>query len=49
MRPIRVLFLAACAVSAAIFLVLELSQPLEGFIKVSGAPLQNALRHLVQS
>lgn len=45
---VTVLLLGACAVSAAIFLVLELSEPLEGVIKVSGAPLQNALRHLGQ-
>jgi len=43
-----VLFLGACAVSAAIFLVLELSKPLEGFIKLSNAPLRNALQHLNQ-
>ena len=43
---LTVLFLGACAISAAIFLVLELNQPLEGFIKVSSAPLRNALLHL---
>lgn len=43
---VTVLFLGACAVSAAIFLVLELDQPLEGIIKVSAAPLQNALQHI---
>ena len=45
---LTVLFVGACAVSAAIFLVLELSKPLEGFIKVSNAPLRNALQHLNQ-
>jgi len=45
---LTVLFLGACAISAAIFLVLELNQPLEGFIKVSSAPLRNALQHLNQ-
>lgn len=45
---ITVLFVGACALSAAIFLVLELNRPLEGFIRVSSAPLQNALRHLIQ-
>ena len=45
---LTVLFLGACAVSAAIFLVLELSKPLEGFIKISNAPLLNALQHLNQ-
>jgi hypothetical protein len=41
-----VLSIGACAISAAIFLVLELNQPFEGFIKVSSAPVFNALRHL---
>lgn len=45
---LTVLFFGACAVSAAIFLVLELSKPLEGFIKLSNAPLRNALQHLNQ-
>ena len=36
----------ACAVSVAIFLVIELNQPLEGFIKISNAPLRNALQYL---
>lgn len=43
---IVVLSVGACAISAAIFLVLELNQPLEGFVKVSNAPLRNALQHL---
>ena len=43
-----VLFVGACAVSAAIFLVLELNQPLDGLIKVSSAPLRNALQHVGQ-
>jgi hypothetical protein len=43
---LTVLFLGACAISAAIFLVLELDQPLQGLIKVSSAPLRNALLHL---
>jgi hypothetical protein len=41
-----VLFVGSCAISGSIFLVLELNQPLDGIIKVSGAPLMNALRHL---
>ena len=45
---LTVLFIGACAVSAAIFLVLELSKPLEGFIKLSNAPLRNALQYLDQ-
>lgn len=46
---LTVLFLGSCAISAAIFLVLELDQPLEGFMKVSSAPLRNALQHLNDS
>jgi len=45
---LTVLFLGACAISAAILLVLELDRPLEGFIKVSSAPLWNALQHINQ-
>jgi hypothetical protein len=45
---LAVLFVASCALSAAIFLVLELNRPLDGFIKVSNAPLRNALQHLGQ-
>jgi len=45
---LTVLFLGSCAISAAIFLVLELDRPLEGFIKVSDAPLRNALQHINQ-
>ena len=43
---LTVLLVGACAVSAAIFLVLELSKPLEGVIELSSAPLRNALHHL---
>jgi hypothetical protein len=45
---LTVLFLGACAISAAIFLVLDLDRPLEGFIKVSSNPLRDALTHLDQ-
>ena len=45
---LTVLFVGACAVSVAIFLVLELNRPLEGFIRISNAPLRNALQHLNQ-
>ena len=45
---LMVLFVGACAISAAIFLVLELNQPLDGLIKVSSAPLQNAMEHMGQ-
>jgi hypothetical protein len=45
---IAVLFVCACSVSAAIFLILEMSQPLTGTIKASNAPLLKALEHLGQ-
>jgi hypothetical protein len=45
---ITVLFVGACAVSAAIFLVLELNRPLDGLVKVSSGPLRTALQHLGQ-
>lgn len=45
---ITVLFVGACAVSAAIFLVLELNRPLDGLVKVSNGPLWTALQHLGQ-
>ena len=43
-----VLFVCACSMSAAIFLVLEMNRPLDGFIKVSSAPVRKALEHLGQ-
>jgi len=43
---LTVLFVGACAISAAIFLVLELNHPLDGVIHVSNAPLVNALSHV---
>ena len=45
---LTVLGVGACAIAAAIFLVLELNQPLDGMIKISSAPLLNALAHLGQ-
>jgi len=45
---VTVLCVGACAVSAAIFLVLELSRPLDGIVKISSAPMWNALQHLGQ-
>ena len=41
-----VLFICACSMSAAIFLVLEMNRPLDGFIKVSSAPMRKALEYL---
>ncbi len=43
---ITVLLICALSVSAAIFLILEMNRPLEGWIKVSGAPMRKALEHL---
>jgi hypothetical protein len=43
-----VLFVGACSMSLALFLVLEMSRPLAGVIRVSNAPLVNALEHLGQ-
>ena len=43
---ITVLFVCACSMAAAIFLVLELNRPMDGFIKVSSAPLRNVLEQL---
>ena len=48
LMALTVLLIGACAISAAIFLVLELNQPLDGLIKVSSAPMQNALQHMGQ-
>src|SRR5215471_6312123 len=45
---LTVLLVGACAISAAIFLVLELNRPLDGLIKVSSAPLRYAMQHLGQ-
>lgn len=40
------LFIGAISISAAIFLVLELNKPLDGSIRVSDAPMMNALEHM---
>ncbi len=39
---ITVLLISALSVSGAIFLILEMNQPLNGMIKVSSAPLRKA-------
>lgn len=46
LMALTVLFVGACALSAAIFLVLELNQPLAGLMKISSAPLRNALQYM---
>jgi hypothetical protein len=38
----------ALSVSGAIYLILELDRPFEGFIRISGAPLQSAIVQLGQ-
>ncbi len=43
-----VLFLSALSVAASIFLILEMDQPFEGLIKISGEPMRYALSHLGQ-
>lgn len=41
-----VFFLAALSVAAAVFLILELNQPFDGLVKVSGDPMRYALENL---
>ena len=43
---ISVMFVCALSLAGAIFLILEMNNPLEGMIKVSSAPLRNALEHI---
>jgi hypothetical protein len=43
---IAALFVCSLSISGAIFLILELAQPLEGFIKIFDAPLRAALAQL---
>jgi hypothetical protein len=43
---VAVLLVCALSVAASIFLVLELSRPFDGILKISGAPLRYALAHL---
>ena len=40
------LFVSACSMAAAIFLVLEMNSPLDGLMKVSSAPLRKALEFM---
>jgi len=42
------LFICSLAAAGAIFLILEMDRPLEGMIRISGAPLRAALSHLGQ-
>jgi len=45
---VGILFVCALSVSGAIFLIEEMDRPLEGLMKVSSAPMRNALAHLGQ-
>jgi hypothetical protein len=45
---LAILALCALSVAGSIFLILEMSRPLDGVIKVSSAPLHYALSHLGQ-
>ena len=45
---ITVLLVCAASIAGAIFLILEMSQPFDGLLKVSSAPLRYALAHLGQ-
>ena len=45
---ITCLFISALSVSGAIFIILEMSHPVQGTIKVSSAPMRKALEHLGQ-
>jgi hypothetical protein len=45
---VSVLLVCALSVSTAIVLILELSQPFDGFLKISSAPLRYTLSHLGQ-
>src|SRR6266853_1866897 len=45
---LAVLLICALSVSGAIFMILEMSHPLDGTIKVSSAPMRKALEHLGQ-
>ena len=43
---VAALFICACVMAGAIFLILEMSRPLDGLIKVSSAPMRKALEYL---
>jgi hypothetical protein len=43
-----VLLVCAFSVSSAVFLINELSRPFDGLIRISGAPMLNALQHLAR-
>jgi hypothetical protein len=41
-----VLLISALSVSGAIFIILDMTHPLQGTVKISSAPMRNALEHL---
>jgi len=43
---ITVMFIGALAVATAVFLIVEMSQPMRGAMKVSSGPMRKALEHL---
>ena len=45
---IVILFICALSAASSLFLILELDQPFEGWIRISSAPLHNALARLGQ-
>ena len=45
---ITVLLISALSVSGALFIILDMTHPLQGMIKVSSAPMRKALEHLGQ-
>jgi len=45
---VATLFVCALSVSGAIFLILELDRPFQGFMQLSSAPLRTALASLGQ-
>ncbi len=46
LTAITVMFVGACAISVAIYLVLELNHPFDGLVRISSTPWRNALQHL---
>lgn len=45
---ITVLFFCSLSIAGALFLILDMAQPFQGFVRVSSAPLRNALAMLGQ-
>ena len=43
---ITAMFVGALALATALFLILEMNGPMDGAIRVSGAPMRKALEHL---